>query len=133
MSIITALRSEPFGDAYYAAHMLLSIARIRRARKAGNMEDAICGAIEFGELLAEETAYTDIRWSLGERRLKVRGNAARATWGSPAERRAKREQVLDLFCEVMNGSANTQEQAYDMVAKKVGATARTVRRIVTGS
>jgi hypothetical protein len=32
MSIITALRSEPFGDAYYAAHMLLSIARIRRAQ-----------------------------------------------------------------------------------------------------
>jgi hypothetical protein len=133
MSILAALRSEPFEDAYYAAHMLLAIARIRRSRKAGKGDDAICGAIELGELLAEECAYSDIRWHLGERRLKVRGNAATATWGRPEVRRAKKERVLTLFCEIMNGGAKTQEQAYHIVGAKVGASARTIRRIVTGN
>jgi hypothetical protein len=40
---------------------------------------------------------------------------------------------MGLFCEVMNDGAKTQKQAYGIVAKKVGSTPRTVRRIVTGS
>jgi hypothetical protein len=132
MSILTALRSEPFGDGYYASHMLLAIARIRRARKAGKVEDAICGAIELGEMLAEQTAYTDIRWALGERRLRVRGNAVRAAWGTPEERKAKKDRVRALFRDAMNGGAKTQEQAYHIVADEIGTTPRTVRRIITG-
>ena len=133
VSLIVALKSEPFKRPYYAAHYLLTIARIRRARKAGNLDEALCGAIELGELLAQEDAYSDLRWHLGEDRLKVRGNSALAAWGSPEARRARKEHVLGLFCEAMNSGAITQEHAYDIVGRKVGKSARTIRRIVTGN
>jgi hypothetical protein len=95
MSLIEALKSEPFSRTYHCGYMLITIARIRRSRKAGNIDDAICGAIELGTLLAEEAAYTDIRWKLGERRYKVRGNAAKATWGTArGEERARDGLVL---------------------------------------
>jgi hypothetical protein len=133
VSLLTALRSERFERAYYAAHMLLTIARIRRSRKAKNLDEALCGAIELGEMLSEECAHSDVRWRLGTDRLKVRGNSALATWGSPEARRARKEDVLGLFCEAMNSGAVTQEQAYDIVGRNVGKSSRTVRRIVTGN
>jgi len=133
VSLIVALKSEPFERLYYAAHFLLTIARIRRARKAGNIDEALCGAIELGKLLAEETAYSDLRWQLGEHRLRIRGNSALATWGTPEARRAKREHIVSLFCDAMNSGAVTQEHAYDIVARKVGKSPRTIRRIVTGN
>ena len=36
-------------------------------------------------------------------------------------------------CEAMNEGAVTQEHAYDIVGRKVGKSARTIRRIVTGN
>jgi hypothetical protein len=132
MSLLRALRSQKFSPAYYAAHMLRAIARIRTARKLYLIDEAICAAIEYGDLLAEQCALWDARWALGERRLKVRGNAALATHGTPEERKKRKERVRTLFSEAMNGGARTYDHAYGIVAKKIGCSPRTVRRIVTG-
>jgi hypothetical protein len=133
ISIMAAALGTPFSQEYFAAYILLAIARIRRAHRAANISEAICGAIELGEVLSDQTAQYDVRWQLGERRLKVRGNSATATHGSWAERRAKQKHVVELFNDAMDAGAVTQEQAYDIVARKVGKSARTIRRIITGS
>jgi hypothetical protein len=133
MSLLAALRAKEFSPAYYAAHMLRAIARIRTARKLYLIDEAICAAIEYGDLLAEQCAYWDARWALGERRLKVRGNAALATHGTPEERKKRKERVLGLFNDAMCNGAQTYDHAYTIVAEKVGCSPRTVRRVVTGS
>src|SRR5262249_22024943 len=59
---IVLLVANPLSRQHYAAHMLLAITRIRRSFKSQDFDGALCGALDLGKILAEETMYADQRW-----------------------------------------------------------------------
>lgn len=127
--LVAALGHKDWSPAYYAAHTLILLNKVRRLGAAGDMDAAIRASIELGEILAEDE-YHEMS-SIGLRVFKTGQKAAAATWGSNAERLAKREELRRMF-EEEREKAVSNEAAYRAVAKRTGVTKRKVRRAVSG-
>jgi hypothetical protein len=123
---------EPFSYEDYASGCLVLIKEIEQLWASGEVKAAIDVGIALGQLISECEICTSRLWRLGVHRIGEGILAAQATWGTPDERAAKKQRLLDLFKEAMSNGAKSQEEAYRIVAKKGGTSPRTIRRIVTG-
>jgi hypothetical protein len=116
----------------YTAGCLALIEAIKQLYAWGEVKAAIGVGIALGQLLSEREIIPSRIWRSGVRHHIAGRSAAQATWGTPFERAARKQRLLDLFEEAMSNGAKSQEEAYRIAAKKGGASPRSIRRIVTG-
>jgi hypothetical protein len=108
----------------YAAQIMRLTGLVRTAQDA--LKTVL--AINLGQLTGRAVMHKD--WELGFA-VHQGGRKGAEHWGTPAERREKRENLRRLY-EEERGKSATNTEAYQAVERRTGIAARTVRRAVKG-
>jgi hypothetical protein len=111
-------------------HILNLSRRLRELLEIGEINAAIEVAIILGEVLTWQEIQSV--WDRGRRSMEAGQKSAAATWGLPDQRRARIDERRSLF-ERERPKFNSDQEAFESVAKQCGVSWRTIRRTVTGN
>ena len=115
-----------------SVHILTLLRGVRDLLAIGEVGGAIQVAIVLGEVLADQEAHSHLYWHRGQRAVEAGIKSAEATWGPIEQRQARIAERRSLF-ERERPNFNSDQEAFEAVAKQCGVSWRTIRRTVTGN